>query len=307
MVNDQLFLFFFVFIIFQLKVVSAATFDRDFIHQRNARHTFNKPQTFYTGVKEGLKELTSEVMDGVTGIISVPAKRIQDKQGPKSVVKGLTIGLTGVCSKSTAGVVDMVTRTMQGLSNATSFDEHHRVRYPRFIDDNGILECYNEEKSLRYYVLKTVGQSKFASDICDFHVMALKNILILVTNQRVMKIKKINQDIFELKSQYPFSEVVAIQKSQSQIFFSCVKSKIEPNIGLEKKTIGKQKAITVEKEKISELYQVIVSKWKAFHQANDTFIHILSSSQSFREIDPKRGSSDSYLSTGSSSSSKSIH
>lgn len=69
--------------------------DEQFIHQRSNRYIYNTPQSFYGGFKEGVKELTAEWIEGITGVVKTPLKHAKNGEGLKGVVKGIGIGLAG--------------------------------------------------------------------------------------------------------------------------------------------------------------------------------------------------------------------
>lgn len=117
------------------------TMDDDYIASRD-RQMHGRPAHAGEGLYMGVQGLGKGLFDGVTGLVTQPVKGAQE-EGALGFAKGVGKGLVGVVLKPTVGVVDLATKTTEGIRNTTTyFDEKsYRVRPPRFIGPTKVSGC----------------------------------------------------------------------------------------------------------------------------------------------------------------------
>jgi hypothetical protein len=94
----------------------------------------------------GTRNLGADLVDGVTGILTQPARGYR-QSGSRGFAVGIGKGLVGAAVKPTAGILDFVTRTAQGVANqarGSSVVTQQRVRPQR--------KLYGDKKVVRQYV-----------------------------------------------------------------------------------------------------------------------------------------------------------
>lgn len=127
--------------------VAHLSFDERYLARRErARGTAQQPGTAAAGVIRGTRNLGADLVDGVTGILTQPA-RGYNQSGIRGFAIGIGKGLVGAAVKPTAGILDFVTRTAQGVANqarGSSVASQQRVRPQR--------KLYGDKKVVRQYV-----------------------------------------------------------------------------------------------------------------------------------------------------------
>ena len=124
------------------------TFDRDFAKARSIARR-KKPEGVAQGIAYGFRDMGNDVMSGLIGIVEQPYKEAQ-KSGGEGFLKGIGKGVVGVVVKPTVGLLDLVSRTTEGLKNAANVGEKRLVlprRLPRAVTYRRTLEPYDEFKA----------------------------------------------------------------------------------------------------------------------------------------------------------------
>lgn len=88
--------------------------DKEYIHAKEISDIKNKPKTTLSGMWQGTKSLGTSVFSGVSGVVTKPVAGAQSG-GIGGFFKGAGIGLAGLVTKPVSGVVDLVSKTSQGI------------------------------------------------------------------------------------------------------------------------------------------------------------------------------------------------
>eukprot|EP01119_Soliformovum_irregulare_P017308 TRINITY_DN5119_c0_g1_i4.p1 TRINITY_DN5119_c0_g1~~TRINITY_DN5119_c0_g1_i4.p1 ORF type:complete len:2151 (-),score=662.14 TRINITY_DN5119_c0_g1_i4:16-6468(-) len=219
--------------------LSKLTVDQNYKEHRKERWLI-RPNSIFDGVKEGTRDLGHSVKEGVTGVILEPKKEIE-RRGKHGIVKGTGKGILGLVFKPTSGVADFLSRTLQGLSVTIWSADFQRQRLPRHFDKRSdyILEPYSQEKAFRQYSLFMTNNARyFNTDYPEYHFIN-GDVLYLVTDKRVMKIKvDFTKNIFTLLWKMAFERLQSVD--------------VVPT-GLSLRKGGKRDFIKAEKEEEEEL------------------------------------------------------
>lgn len=126
--------------------VAHLSFDERYLARRErARGAAQQPGTAAAGVIRDTRNLGTDLVDGVTGILTQPARGYK-QAGIRGFAVGIGKGLVGAAVKPTAGILDFVTRTAQGVANqarGSSAATQQRIRPPR--------KLYGDKKVVRQY------------------------------------------------------------------------------------------------------------------------------------------------------------
>jgi hypothetical protein len=115
--------------------VAALSLDRQYVHARRQR-ALDRPANVATGFLHGLRDFSGGLYSGVTGVLAQPILGAQ-RNGLAGFVRGVGVGVIGVVVKPVVGVVDLATRTTEGLRNMSDDNVGRRVRVPRGFDSDG--------------------------------------------------------------------------------------------------------------------------------------------------------------------------
>ena len=97
-------------------------FDDKYFEEREKMRN-KKPKHMVDGMAQGLQGLGEGVFEGITGVFLKPFEGAQ-KEGVLGFFKGVGQGLTGIVVKPITGLIDVVSKTTEGLKNtANIFDE----------------------------------------------------------------------------------------------------------------------------------------------------------------------------------------
>jgi len=169
------------------KSFAALSLDDEYLTRR--QHTYRKkPRHAGEGLFMGVKGLSMGIFDGVTGIVRKPVEGAL-QGGAKGFAKGVVQGMVGVAVKPVAGVMDLATRTTEGIKNTTNlFMEKNRVRPPRAFAKGKVLTEYSVEESEGRFVLETTHKGVYKTDSYVYH-MRIRNSLVVITNIRLLCVK----------------------------------------------------------------------------------------------------------------------
>jgi vacuolar protein sorting-associated protein 13A/C len=127
--------------------IVAASLDREYIREKEMRDIKEKPTSTGDGIVKGFMGLGTSVFSGVTGLVTKPMEG--SKQGGMGFMKGVGMGVAGLFTKPITGVVDLVSKTAQGIEsgvteNTECKQNNERVRKPRaFYLGLNIVKEYN--------------------------------------------------------------------------------------------------------------------------------------------------------------------
>lgn len=177
------------------KGLSVATLDRDFQEKRRIAKTRNRPKHAMYGVSVGITSLARSMGSAISGVVVQPMEGAE-REGFGGFFKGVGKGLVGAVTKPVVGVLDLATSVTEGIKNTTTVFERDLdpVRYPRFVDGDGILRPYNAREALGLSWARTVDNGKYATDPYVAHLelhlnglvsIALKTRLILARMRKL--------------------------------------------------------------------------------------------------------------------------
>ena len=135
-----------------------ASFDKDYIREKEMRDIKEKPTSTVDGITIGITGLGTSVISGVTGLVTKPMEG--SKQGGMGFMKGVGMGFAGLFTKPITGVVDLVSKTAQGIEsgvteNTECKQNNERARQPRaFYLELNIVKEYNKVDSIGYNTLR---------------------------------------------------------------------------------------------------------------------------------------------------------
>ena len=98
--------------------IVAISFDDKYIHDKEIKDMRDKPTSTMDGLKKGAKGFGSAVVSGVTGMATKPYEG--SKKGAMGLVKGIGMGFAGLFTKPVSGIVDLVSKTTQGIENGVN-------------------------------------------------------------------------------------------------------------------------------------------------------------------------------------------
>eukprot|EP01129_Flabellula_baltica_P011592 TRINITY_DN510_c0_g1_i5.p1 TRINITY_DN510_c0_g1~~TRINITY_DN510_c0_g1_i5.p1 ORF type:complete len:2967 (-),score=626.80 TRINITY_DN510_c0_g1_i5:1646-10546(-) len=175
------------------KVGETLTFDKDYRREREISKQ-KEAQHVGEGLAYGVRDFGKGLWSGVSGLVTEPIKGGK-KGGALGVFKGIGKGLTGVVLKPTIGVVDIVTRTTEGIKNTATYFENQdkeRTRYPRYFDGKtGAIITYEPVKAYGQFLLHTIADGKYEEEDYLYHVVYSKQgSIILLSDFHIFKLKK---------------------------------------------------------------------------------------------------------------------
>jgi vacuolar protein sorting-associated protein 13A/C len=97
--------------------VATLTFDSDYLRERAeraARRVQNRPTHLAAGLLQGGRELGRGIAQGIAGVVLDPLKGAE-ADGASGFVKGVGRGIAGLVVKPVAGLLDMASRTSEGI------------------------------------------------------------------------------------------------------------------------------------------------------------------------------------------------
>jgi hypothetical protein len=68
------------------------------------------------GFLQGMTSMGKGIFDGVTGLVTQPVKGAKE-EGAKGFLKGFGKGIIGIATKPVAGVIDMASKTTEGITS----------------------------------------------------------------------------------------------------------------------------------------------------------------------------------------------
>ncbi|GAM19548.1 hypothetical protein SAMD00019534_027230 [Acytostelium subglobosum LB1] len=183
--------------------------DETYLRRRDAEERI-KAKNIGQGLLMGTKGLAIGIFDGITGIVTQPAKGAIE-EGPLGFLKGIGKGIAGVAIKPVTGVLDFASRTSEGIRNNTNIKpERHRTRVPRYINPREPIREYVNVESEGNYLLRQ-NQSKIIKQQLakrldyKFH-MLLSDCIILLTSLSLVCLSKKGQ----YQWSFPLTEIARI-------------------------------------------------------------------------------------------------
>ena len=181
------------------KGFATISLDQEYQIERSKKSA-HKPDNIKDGFKEAGKDLGKGVFEGITGLITQPVKGVK-QEGVIGLFKGVGRGIVGVGVKPTAGIFDAFSNITQGISNRMIKKNVHRIRFPRHVGKEKILESYSPEKAFRQLLITVLKDGKYNKEIATYHIILDKK-LYLVTNIHLFCLNNENFNI-NWKVRYP--------------------------------------------------------------------------------------------------------
>jgi vacuolar protein sorting-associated protein 13A/C len=107
------------------------TQDHDYINDRQRKKISEKPKNFIEGIGYGISSMAGGIYHGVTDIVTKPYEGAK-KEKWAGFGKGIIKGLAGVVLKPISGVLELVSKTTEGIKNTVVKDQIFKMeRLPR--------------------------------------------------------------------------------------------------------------------------------------------------------------------------------
>ncbi|CAD8204171.1 unnamed protein product [Paramecium pentaurelia] len=143
--------------------LSKVTMDENYQQQRQIQNQ-QQARNVTSGIQEGSVSLVKGVAGGIAGFFSKPIQGAQ-QDGASGLLKGLWQGTSGLIIKPVTGVLDVISKTSEGVKNQLSSDEqpnNNRIRYMRpFYESDGYFKEYNWVEAECYEVIKGIKKGKY--------------------------------------------------------------------------------------------------------------------------------------------------
>eukprot|EP01125_Pyxidicula_operculata_P000544 TRINITY_DN10550_c0_g1_i1.p1 TRINITY_DN10550_c0_g1~~TRINITY_DN10550_c0_g1_i1.p1 ORF type:complete len:1160 (-),score=231.69 TRINITY_DN10550_c0_g1_i1:11-3280(-) len=160
-----------------------------------------KPRHIAEGLAYGIRDFSTSIFDGVTGIVTQPIRGAK-KEGAIGAIKGVGKGLIGVVAKPVTGTINLVTQTAQGVKNTTEYlglvagekNELLRKRLPRCIK-NRQIKPFDVESSKGQQLLHTLDKGKYAKQIYVNHVWVSPTHCVLISNKILFMLHSSNHGL----------------------------------------------------------------------------------------------------------------
>ncbi|KAL9231233.1 hypothetical protein vseg_006486 [Gypsophila vaccaria] len=215
--------------------------DGQFLKLRSKQVWSRKITNVGDGLIQGTEALAQGFAFGVSGVVRKPVESAR-QNGVLGLAHGLGRAFVGFIVQPVSGALDFLSLTVDGigascarcfevLNNRTALQ---RVRNPRAIHSNGILEEYDERQAVGQMILWLAEAShhlgctkifkepsKFAwSDYYEDHFMLPQQKVVLVTNKRVMLLQLKAPDDFDKKPSkimwdVPWEELLALELAKA--------------------------------------------------------------------------------------------
>ncbi|CEP23102.1 Vacuolar protein sorting-associated protein 13 AltName: Full=Suppression of the onset of impotence protein 1; AltName: Full=Vacuolar protein-targeting protein 2 [Cyberlindnera jadinii] len=220
------------------KGLTSATMDKDYQERRRMNQRRNRPNHALFGIKSGAYSFYDGISSGISGVATAPMEGA-NKEGAAGFFKGLGKGLIGLPTKTAIGMFDMVNYVSEGIKNTTTaFDGEglNKVRLPRFIAQNSIIEPFSEREAQGQYWLKTASGGKFINDDYVAHiVLPGEELVVIVTYKRLLMVSTAT---LEVRWDINFVKINPITQEKSGIKIGLVDNRQGPFIQSHRSTLA---------------------------------------------------------------------
>ena len=119
----------------------------------------DRPTGVIDGLKKGVRGFGNSVWSGISGIVSLPMQGMKT-EGVKGFGIGLGMGVLGTVVKPVSGVVDLVSKTTEGIENAVDGDvneeNNKQMRFARaFYKEAGVFKVYSKLNAQLYEMVRS--------------------------------------------------------------------------------------------------------------------------------------------------------
>ena len=244
------------------KEILMISLDENYINERERRNMMDKPKNVIEGIGYGISSMMSGLFYGVTDVVRKPLEGAK-KDNLKGLGKGVLQGLGGLVVKPVSGVVDLISKTTDGIKNTWNFDDENifQQRFPRpFYGKFKYIKFYNwNDAEVIYFINKFIPifQKKIFNDYLGNVIYQTekgeKNLLVFGINEFFL----IEVSRFELIIKLGYENIKTVYVDQKFIV----------RIEFYKKVNGKMKtSIKINTEQKEKLSQKII---KLFREALD--------------------------------------
>lgn len=102
------------------------------------------------GFMQGMTSMGKGIFDGVTGLVTQPMKGAKE-EGAKGFFKGFGKGIIGIATKPVAGVIDMASKTTEGITSQASSLRGKKAAVPvRCVHSRLLLKMYVQAPSCSF-------------------------------------------------------------------------------------------------------------------------------------------------------------
>lgn len=211
--------------------------DGQFLQLRTKQGSTRRITGFGDGILQGTEALAQGVAFGVSGVLTKPWANARE-HGIFGFLQGVGTACLGFIVQPVSGILDFVSLTVHGVgASCTRFFEifgnksvSNRIRLPRAIRGNGLLEVYDERAALGQMILHLAEASrhfgcteifkepsKFAwSDFYEEHFDLPRRLILLVTNRRVLMVQCLSSNKMltrpcKIQWDVPWDELLALE------------------------------------------------------------------------------------------------
>lgn len=178
------------------------------------------------GIGHGLLAFGGGLVSGVSGIVTQPIKGAQNG-GAEGFFVGLGRGLVGAVVKPAVGVLDLASRTTEGIKNTPDMLEAkaHPRRAPRFFGPDRILRVYNADRAHERERLRTMKGGRYRSMRLEL-VQRIDhgNMFVITHSHAILFDEKMKQ---KWLASYASMLDVTLEKATNTILIDCNLSVVE--------------------------------------------------------------------------------
>ena len=220
------------------KGVSMLTLDSEYQVQR-AKNKLQQAHSLTEGLYVGTKELGTNIVEGVAGIIVAPYKGWKEDGGVGLGI-GIAKGLLGVAFKPAVGVFDFASRAAEGIRYSAfsgldpAIDEHLRnckvekKRPPRTFGRGGQILPYDPEAAAAQLVIdRLTGFKRHARFLVIHHLGFDRTLPAVLSNRVELSGMMMNTSYLVLVSCDRVILVASIGKGTLDLVWSCPAENIE--------------------------------------------------------------------------------
>ena len=181
--------------------MSMLTFDSRYQKNR-AKDRLRAAQSVSEGLFVGSYEFGKNVFEGVTGIVVEPY-RGWVAEGGKGLGKGIAKGILGVALKPAVGVLDLASRTTEGIRHAafnTRLEADYlgitgRIRYPRQFGRFDELLCYDLNLATMQMIVDRLTQPTRETRFYVLHYLPIVRSLVIPSTSHGMCYEESSREI----------------------------------------------------------------------------------------------------------------
>ena len=138
--------------------------DKEYLNKRQFKKMTEKPNDFMEGFGYGITAMAGGIFYGITDIVRKPIEGIKQEKNLSGFGKGILKGIGGVITKPISGVIDLVSKTSEGIKNTIKKNDEsfQRVRLPLpLYGKYKFYKEYNKREAELYYFIKKFFKEDF--------------------------------------------------------------------------------------------------------------------------------------------------